>query len=273
MGKVWVVGGRNKDNNALIDVYAYDPGRGRWSIDRDGVPQLLEPRAHAAVVSTGRQLYVIGGFDRNGYAVKTVYRLDSPTGKWVNDAQLPEPRCGGAAVWDSNGKRIVFAGGNVCDGGHHPPAKDEIWALQPGRTWTWIDGKLRHARDQLAAATDGRGKVWFIGGDDSAGERAYPLVDVVEGNSVRHGTNVDPITRSAAVGVGSGFCTIGGHDNDSFIGQVRCQPPRSIQPLNPAVADPGVTVLDHWVYVVGGFYPDETFGSRIAQRLYIADAH
>ena len=75
------------------------------------------------------------------------------------DAPLPKPRGAGAAAWD--GKRIVFAGGNVGSPmGEHkktgPSPNGNVWALRPGGSWTRVDGgMLQQPRDHLAAATDG----------------------------------------------------------------------------------------------------------------------
>ena len=63
-GALWVVGGtRGPNHDPVTDVYAYDPQQHRWLTADDRIPQLPEPRAHAALVATRNpdRLYLIGG--------------------------------------------------------------------------------------------------------------------------------------------------------------------------------------------------------------------
>ncbi len=172
-GQVWVVGGsRNSSHDPVTDVYAYDPRGGHWRGTDERVPQLQVPVAHAAVVAAQGTLYVIGGYtgccgSDSHHAVSTVWRLDSPTGRWHIDEQaaLPDPREAGAAAFD--GTRIVFGGGNA-GSVKNPPAKGEVWELnlKRGGGWTQLKGTLSPPRDHLATASNQRGTVWFIGGSD-----------------------------------------------------------------------------------------------------------
>ena len=269
-GKLWVVGGARHPNHQdpvpVRDVYAYDPVLKKWLSRRNGVPQLLEARAHAAVVSTGGSLYVIGGLGPGGGAVQTVFRLDEWNGRWHTDEQLPEARQKGAAAWD--GTQIIFAGGNP-----EQPGKDDVWALKPGGQWTRI-GKLHQDREDLAAATDGMGRVWFVGGKNTPNSTASRFVDVVRNNKVtRSLPDVSPITGAAAVGVRSGFCTIGGNTKPAgtstayLTGQVRCQPPARFPALPTPTNYLGATITGHTVYVVGGYTRGDTVGTRTAEKL------
>ena len=119
-------------------------------------------------------------------------RLDSDATEWTqDDHHLPNERESGAAAFD--GKRIVFAGGN--DYPNVPEAKkDDVWARTPDGAWTRL-GPLQQPRDHLAAATDGAGTVWFVGGSPDR-----TAADVVKGDSVTAGPRVD-IMDSAAVGL------------------------------------------------------------------------
>ena len=261
--RLWVVGGVAPDENRtkLKSVEIYDPGTRAWSMG----PPLPVALDHAAVVSNGTQLFVLGGFSTSG-SVQTVYRLDSPTGTWQPVRSLPSPRGAGAAAWD--GSRIVFAGGVATD---HKDRAD-VWALE-GDRWRKI-GELQRARDKLAAATDHLSTVWFIAGrDEAAGVSAYPFVDVVHNDRVSPGGRVDAVQGSAAVGVGSAFCMIGGQTPTGFSGRVQCEGPNPTVPgLDPPRAGLGAAVLGPTVYVIGGYDANDQ-GTRTVEALDVEGAH
>ena len=143
-------------------VYHYNPQTRVWQSG----PSLPEALNHPAMVSDGAHLYVLGGFGADGQAVASVFRLDSPAGRWRPDRRsLPGPRGAGAAAWD--GTRILFAGG--AEGGG-TPVRGDVWALTPNQ-WATI-GHLQQARKHLAGASDGHGTVWFVGGKE---RRRRPL--------------------------------------------------------------------------------------------------
>ena len=262
--RIWVVGGVAPDVNRtkLTSVYIYDPGTRSWS---DG-PSLPVGLDHAAVVSNGPQLFVLGGFSTSG-AVRTVYMLDSPTGTWQQQRNsLPGPRGAGAAAWD--GSRIVFAGGVATD--HRDKA--DVWALE-GDHWRKI-GQLQRARDKLAVATDHLSTVWFIAGrDEVGGVAAYPLVDVVHNDAVSPARLVNAVQGPAAVGVGSGFCMIGGQAPNRFSGEVQCEGTNLALPsLVPPRAGLGAAVLGNTVYAIGGYDANDQ-GTRSVEALDVEGAH
>jgi hypothetical protein len=218
------------------------------------------------MVSDGSHLYVLGGFGADGQAVATVVRLDSPTGTWQTDPRsLPGHRGAGAAAWD--GKRIVFAGGAEGDG---TPVRGDVWALAANQ-WTAI-GQLQAARKHLAGASDGHGTVWFVGGRNATGQPS-PLMDVVSAHGVKPGRSVTAITGHAAIGVGSGFCTVAGATTDGFIGAVQCQPRQSLPALDPPRDYAGAAVLGDRIYVVGGFDTGHPGGIRTVQSVDFVRGH
>ncbi len=259
-GEVWIAGGCSDPTGGGCGhahdvrlVYHYDPQTRVWQPG----PSLPEALNHPAMVSDGAHLYVLGGFGADGQAVASVFRLDSPTGRWRPDRRsLPGPRGAGAAAWD--GTRIVFAGG--AEGGG-TPVRGDVWALTPSQ-WTTI-GHLQQARKHLAGASDGHGTVWFVGGKNATGDPS-PLVDVVSAHGMGHGQPVTAVTGNAAVAVGSGFCTLTGTTNGGVTGAVQCQPSRSLPALDPPRDYVGAVVLDGKIYVVGGF--DSGHNGRPADR-------
>jgi hypothetical protein len=269
-GMIWVVGGvRNKRHDPVTDVYAYDGHR--WMTAHDKIPQLTQARAHAALVATKDSLYLIGGngLDESATSdnarhpvVRSVLRLNGMKGQWIEDKHpLPAARESGAAAFDGN--RIVFGGGNESGQGS---SKSDVWARTPNGDWTSVDGSLRPARDHLAAAVDGTGTIWFVGGTDDP-----TAVDRFEGNTVSPAPKVVHVSNSAAVGFASGFCTIGGSFQNVRIAQSRCQPTsNSLSDLPRATAGLGAARIGDTVYVVGG-HTDQTnetqFGVATALRI------
>ncbi len=248
-GRLWVAGGvgASADRPRLQFVHEYDPGTGKWELG----PLLPTPVTHAALVSTGNSLYLLGGLADSG-SVDTVFRLDRGRDKWERDVPLPAPRGAGAAAWD--GSRIVFAGGVRPD---HKPAS-EVWALEGG-SWRLI-GKLQRAREKLAASTDGNGTVWFLAGrDPTISKQELGLVDIAGSTGVRaHDRQVPPLQGAAAVWwPNAGVCLLGGQGPSGFTAAVNCLDDqgqgRQLPPLGQARAGLGAAVLDDAVYAVGGY--------------------
>lgn len=271
-GQIWVVGGsRGANHDPVTDVYAYDPGSGKWLTEADGIPQLTDPRSHAALVATRNpdRLYLIGGFgldesksddDQARHPVeKTVFRLDPDSKAWKEDGDpLLAPRESGAAAFD--GARIVFAGGNDSPGS----VKGDVWTRRPYGGWGPIGAPLRQPRDHLAAATDGEGTVWFVGGGSGS-----TTADRVTDNDVGPGPTVD-VSNSAAVGLGSGFCTIGGTAANGITADPVCRlTDHPIPPLRTPTSDVGAAVLNGTLYVVGGHTTDAENGVSTAEALRI----
>jgi actin-like ATPase involved in cell morphogenesis len=252
-GRLWVAGGFDERRAALTSVLVYDPGRKSWS---EG-PPLPEPLTHAALVTTDKDLLLIGGYRNNTTnPISTVRRLDLGTSRWVEEPALPAPLGAGAAAWD--GRRVVYAGGVGAD--RRPSAA--VLALQDG-TWRRI-GTLPRAREHLATASDGRGRVWFLAGEVNTGgptprKKVFSEVDLVQGGSVRRVGQV-ATARGSVAGFWSrstGPCVAGGRNEAGvLLPQVECLGAggrsTSLQPLPTARHGLGVAVLDGVAYAVGG---------------------
>jgi hypothetical protein len=253
--QLWVAGGNSADadHDPLSAVQVFDPATGRWSRG----PSLPQPVGEAGVVSTGRSLYVIGGGRAPDTPLATVYRLDDPGGRWTADAPLPQARISGAAAYD--GTRILYAGGVGPDREDH----GDVFAFQNG-AWQAM-GSLHQPRDNLAAASDGQGSVWFLGGSNPA-RKLYRTVERVRGGEVVQLGNLFVAVRTPAAvwWPGAGACLIGGEGDPS--GRVSClaRPEKAWDP--PVLSQPraglaAAIVGDH-VYTAGGY-----FGSTPASRV------
>ncbi len=265
-GEIWAVGGQDasgKRNEVLV----FNPQTKQW---RDG-PKLPKAISHAPLVSTGDKLYLLGGAaieDGITVPVATVYSLDTrnPGATWIKGNDLPEPRYGGAAAWD--GKRLVFAGGAETYALYRPrPAAADIWELRSGE-WTRI-GELEPARDRLAAATDGKGRIWFVGGaelrppeprDAPPPRKIYDDVEVVRGEKVSDSEPIHTAVHAAAAvwTADAGTCVLGGstvlpNETAPPVAEVQC--PEGTGPGWPDLPvvrqNAGAAVIGNTVYVIG----------------------
>jgi hypothetical protein len=266
--EVWVAGGQDV-NGKRDEVMVFNPQTKKW---RAG-PKLPKPITHAPLVSTGDKLYLLGGLTTEGnksVPLATVYSLDTKTGgKWIEEAKLPAPRYGGAAAWD--GKRLIFAGGTDTFEANTPrPAAADIWELRSGK-WESVGAGLQPGRDRLAAASDGKGSIWFVGGAElrppelrsaPAPRKTYADVEVLSGNKVSDSTPISTAVHSAAAvwTPDTGICVFGGNDGTVLPNQT-ARPVAKVQCLegtNPRWPDmpearqnAGAAVIDSTVYVVG----------------------
>jgi hypothetical protein len=266
-GELWVVGGLDA-NGKRDEVLVFNPKTKKW---RNG-PKLPIPISHAPLVSTGDKLYLLGGvitIDGISVPVATVYSLDTrnPDGAWIKEDELPAPRYGGAAAWD--GKRLVFAGGAETFELNTPrPAAAEIWELRSGK-WKSIDDVLQPARDRLAAATDGKGRIWFVGGAqmgppvlrrELVPRKIYADVEVLRGNKVGDSKPIRTAIQGApAVWThDTGTCVFGGSTilpNQTAMPVTKVQCLEGTAPAWPDLPEArynaGAAVIDSTVYVVG----------------------
>jgi hypothetical protein len=213
-GVIWLAGGLNADGSASDETWRYDPAADRW----DAGPPLPEPMHHAAMVSTGDVLLLIGGYRGSSFSVPVdrVLRLADAGDAWVEDVPLPEPRAAGAAAWD--GERIVYAGG-VRGGG---AVSDGVLAWD-GERWFSI-GEMVAPREHLSAASDGAGRVWLLGGREITLDTNLATVEYVEGNLVARVAEL-PTARGGAVAFylpDVGACLAGGEQLSGAFDAVEC---------------------------------------------------
>lgn len=207
-GRIWVVG-ELTESGATAEVARYDPAADTWT---EG-PRLPEPRHHTGIAGDGSRLWVVAGYTSERAPSDTVWTLEKDT--WTPGPALPEPRAAGALAWD--GRRLVYAGGVGPDG-----LADDVFALETGR-WQRI-GELDTPREHLAAASDGRGTTWFLGGRVHGLDSNRREVDVVTGTEVRPAGAL-PTARGGVAGFhapGRGGCVAGGEGLDGTFDEVEC---------------------------------------------------
>lgn len=261
-GRIWVAGGLRGDGTPATAVLVFAPGDGSWTRG----PDLPAAVHHAALVSTGEDLYLVGGLRGAfpGRPTAVVLRLAADGTAWERAPDLPQARGAGAAAWD--GARLVYGGGLGADG----PAAD-VWALEGG-AWRRV-GALSTPREHLAAASDGAGTTWFLGGRRVRLATNTGRVEILRGDTL----TVAPAGVTARSG-GAGFhhpavgaCLAGGEGPAGTHGEVECVGPDGV-----VVALPGLAVPRHglgagaigdaaWL-LLGGRRPG-LFVSAVGERL------
>jgi N-acetylneuraminic acid mutarotase len=258
-GRIWVAGGLLTNGGVGDEVLVFDPSGGTWSSG----PRLPEGIHHAALVSTGEVLLLVGGYAASG-PTAAVRRLDDGATGWVDDVPLPEPRAAGAAAFD--GSRVVYAGG-VGTGG----VASEVFALTTG-AWQRV-GRLPRAREHLAAASDGAGRTFVLGGRVGGLDGNLAIVDLVTGGTVT--TLGDLPTPRGGVGAfwwpSLGACLAGGESPGGTNAQVECMDGSGVVVVLPdlGVARHGVgaAVVDRTAYVVLGGRQPGLFTSDLSEAL------
>jgi hypothetical protein len=257
-GRIWLAGGLSPFGEALTDVEIFDPSTGEWS---DG-PALPTAVHHAALVSDGNRLLLIGGYLGSAFNRPTeiVLVLADGSDAWDEGPSLPAARAAGAAAWD--GSRVLYAGG-VGDG-----VVADIYELA-GQAWERV-GAMREPREHFAATSDLQGRTWLLGGRVGGLTSNLGTVELVEGESVTLlGGLPTPRGGVAAFHVpGLGACLSGGEAPDRAYTTVECMAADGTVTSLPDLLEPhhghGTGVVDGVVYtLLGGPEPTLSAGSTV----------
>lgn len=258
-GLIWLAGGLSPLGEALIDVEIFDPTTGAWS---DG-PSLPSPLHHAALVSDGDRLVLLGGYQGSDFNRPTdlVLVLTDGAESWEPATPLPEARAAGAAAWD--GTRVVYAGGVGPQG-----VAADVYALESD-AWVRV-GSMAQVREHLAATSDGDGRVWLLGGRVGSLSTNLGQVELVEGDAITDiGDLPTPRGGVAAFHDESlGACLTGGEATDRAFTTVECIDADGAVATLPELNEPhhghGAAVLEGIAYVVlGGPEPTLSAGSTL----------
>ena len=246
-GRIWMAGGLSPLGEAVAEVEIFDPASGEWS-SGPGLPTGVH---HAALVSDGDRLLLVGGYVGSGFNVATdvVLTLSDEDGAWQEGPPLPDPRAAGAAAWD--GSRLIYAGG-VGVGG----VSGDVYALTDG-TWQRL-GAMPRAREHLAAASDGEGRTWLLGGRVGGLEGNLGDVDLLERDAI---TALEPLPTPRG-GVAAfflpalGACLTGGEAPAEALRTVECVGAdgvaRPAPDMNVLRHGHGAAVVDGIAYVMLG---------------------
>lgn len=245
-GRIWLAGGLEPTGSALTEVDVFDPASGTWS---EG-PSLPAAVHHAALVSDGERLVLIGGYLGSAFNRPTdiVLVLADGDDTWREGPALPEPRAAGAAAWD--GSRIVYAGG-VQDA-----VRSEVYALTEEQ-WGLV-GAMAAPREHLAATSDGSGRTWLLGGRVGGLDSNLATIELIEGETIAEQADL-PTARGGVAAFFApdvGACLTGGEAPDRAYRVVECIAPDGTISALPGLIEPhhghGAAVVGGTAYVMLG---------------------
>jgi Kelch motif len=194
-----------REIRATRAVHAYLPSRDRWR----RLPDLPVALTWATAASTGKELYVVGGFDQAGRARNEAYVLRA--GRWHRLPAAPERRAAaGAAVV---GDRLYVVGGVRRDG---LAGRTLVFDLKSKR---WSTGPGPRPRAYLGVTAVG-GRIVALGGSTAGPDTSLGLVE-----SWRPGDRSwrrlpplpSPRTRLAVTSAGGRVFVVGGTADRHFV--------------------------------------------------------
>jgi hypothetical protein len=250
-GRIWLAGGFAADGSPTAELWIFDPASGSWSQG----PALPEPVHHAALASDGTRLLLVGGYaGASGQATAAAHLLDPLAAGWEPGPALPEARGAGAMAFD--GERFVYAGGVGPSG-----VSDVIVALDAGGS-EWVEvGRLARPREHIAAATDGDGTVWILGGRQGGLDSNLGDIDLLRGPNL---TALEPLSPRGGVAAffapSVGACLTGGEAPGRAFTTVECTDAEGTITALPGMRQPrhghGIGVVDGAAYaLLGGLVP------------------
>jgi hypothetical protein len=258
-GRIWVAGGLDADGRAVTTVQVYDPATDSWSRG----PELPAAVHHAALVAGEGSLFLLGGYSGSSFDETTsaVRYLAPGATEWADAEPLPDGRAAGGAAWD--GSRFVYGGGVGPRG-----LVGDVFVFETD-VWQRIGG-LAEPREHLAATSDGRGAVWFLGGRRRGLTTNMATAERLSGTQLVRVGDL-PTARGGVAAFWSerhGACLAGGEGPSGTFAEVECiADDGRVTPL-PSLGFPrhglGAAALGDAAYVVlGGPQPGLTVGGRV----------
>ncbi len=212
-GVIYVAGGiavGDGSGRVLRTFEAFDVAASIWS----ELPELPEPRHHAAVAAVDGVVYVVGGYTDMAFTPsEKVYAYEVETRKWREAPSLPEAvGAGGAAVLDG---KVYFVGG----AGKDRKPSSRLYVLE-GSAWRRL-ADMPTPREHLGVAATSS-FLYALGGRfpiTSAAERYDPEEDKWESLPPK------PTARGGVAGAGVGgrfACVAGGEDEQQTYADAEC---------------------------------------------------
>ena len=149
-GKLYAIGGQDRDGQPLAVVEEYNPATDAWTRRAD----MPTPRSGLAAAVVGGKIYAIGG--QAATILATVEEYDPATDTWTTRAALPTPRVFLAAA--GQGNRVYAVGGW---GGRGHLATVEVFDPVENR-WTPA-ASMPTPRSELAVV-EAHGRLYALGG-------------------------------------------------------------------------------------------------------------
>jgi N-acetylneuraminic acid mutarotase len=156
-GRIYAIGGFDGTKRLTV-VEAYAPGSTAWVPG----PPLETARSAFGAASVGGTIYAVGGYD--GTKVLRLVEGDPPGGSWSMNAMLLTARAAHGVVAGSDGRIYALGGLDISPPGLY---LDAVEAYTPANdSWATV-APMPTARGTLAAAVDGAGRIYALGGYDA----------------------------------------------------------------------------------------------------------
>lgn len=260
-GLIYVMGGSTSGNGYLAAVLVYNPhdARAGWK----SLPaSMTTPRIHfAAVVGPDGRIYAIGGaYFNNTLASMEVYDPNNPAAGWrLLPGSLNTPRSSFAAVFGPDGNIYVLGG---YDNNHTTLASVEMYnPTNPQAGWSVVPASMTTPRAFLAAVVGPDGRIYAIGGYDSASNPLKSVETYVPGApnwtpAASMQTNRSEL--AAVVGPDGRIYALGGNDRGHLLNTVE------VYDTKNGKWSPGVSMItahfrfnavlgpDKFIYAIGG---------------------
>ena len=263
-GKLYLIGGL-QGNVTLSSVEEYDPKTNRWRI----VAPMPQGAHHAAAVTLGNHIYVIGGYRPPAFTpVSSVFRYDTRLDQWTSVADLPSPRGAVAAA--------VIDGRIYAAGGAQTPRELVVYDPAADR-WTQR-ASMPTGREHHAAVSLG-GRLYVAGGRLPSNTNAFERYDP----ATNSWTELPPLPTArsgiAAAVLDGRIYVFGGEGNQSSSTGV-FQENESYDPVTnswrtePPMATPrhgiGAATIDGRIHIPAGS-PVQGFGTTDIHDAFSAD--
>jgi len=155
--KIYVFGGKEKQNEWVDDIEVYDPVLNKWE---EVEPEMLEGREGAAAVVHENKIYLIGGIDSHGTYLNKVDIFDPQINQWST------------SPFRLNDQRAFFSAVSINDtvyvlGGFFPDPINQVEKLIPGSGWQSINSMSTQRASFAACAINET--IYVMGGRGQTG--------------------------------------------------------------------------------------------------------
>lgn len=167
-GRLWLVGGRDQDDNTIKDAWSSADGI-MWQNEAVHLPDDFPALAGSQLVVFDNQLWLFGGEDNDGNNTNEVWSLSQGVALWQSQESSDFPRRRSHQV-------VVFNDQLLMSGGFYSGRRNDAWVSNDGINWVERSAgssSLYTARErhQMAVLGEGIGQsLVLIGGTSGSGD-------------------------------------------------------------------------------------------------------
>ena len=244
---IFTAGGVTANASNASSVEKYDVKKKDWA----AATALPQKKSHAALVSSGENLYSIGGYNgTNRLSSVDVYNTESE--QWSSAAPMPTARSGFGATVDKNGH--IY-----CIGGYSSSQQDltDVDVYDPEYNQWMPAPPLTQRRSYVQAATLGE-NIYAVGGTEGntrlrSVEKLSPYTScwnhVADMNVAR--------SRPGVASLDGHLFAVGGYNGSEHLSSMECYSPNSnrwrmVESMSVPRNSPATAVHNGCLYVAGG---------------------